>query len=250
MHRTRTWRIAWRLAVADFKLRNEGSYLGILWYLLNPLLLFFVLFLVFFDRLGSGIEAYPAYLIIGILIFNFFARTTGEATNVILESGFIKSLAFPREALVLAVVLKHLLVHACEAAVFFIVLGTLGVPFVGVLAYAAVLIFVAAFTYGVALFLAALTTRIIDLGNLWQFFIMILWFATPIFYAIEGQERLQALNVLNPLYYFMTAARDLVVYQVMPMPWILAGVAAAPVVALVLGSVTFTRLKGTFSELV
>ena len=59
------------LARAHFKLRNEGIYLGIAWYLLNPLLLFAILFFVFSDRLGSSIPYYPAYLFLGIIMFNY-----------------------------------------------------------------------------------------------------------------------------------------------------------------------------------
>jgi len=123
MGRERFFGLSWQLAVVDFKLRNEGSYLGNLWYLLNPLLLFLILFLIFFDRIGSGIPSYPAYLIIGILMFNLFNRITLESTSIILSSGFIKSINFPREALVLSVVIKNFFSHVFEMIVFFIILN-------------------------------------------------------------------------------------------------------------------------------
>src|SRR4030042_3140482 len=84
------------IAKSSFKLRNEGSYLGIFWYLLNPLLLFLLLLLVFSDRLGNSIPSYPLYLLLGIVIFNFFQQATTESTKIIVRDygELIKSINF------------------------------------------------------------------------------------------------------------------------------------------------------------
>ncbi|MCX6760298.1 MAG: ABC transporter permease, partial [Candidatus Nealsonbacteria bacterium] len=72
-------------AKVKFKLKNEGSYLGIFWYLLSPILTFLILFFIFSDRLGNDIYLYPIYLLLGIIIFNFFQYTTLEAARNIHE---------------------------------------------------------------------------------------------------------------------------------------------------------------------
>lgn len=242
--------LSWQLAVADFKLRNEGSYLGNLWYLLNPLLLFLILFLIFFDRIGANIPSYPSYLIIGILIYNFFLRTTMDSTNVILNSGFIKSLNFPNEVLVISVILKNIFSHIFEMIIFFIILLFLNVSIYGILFYFLILIFLSIFIYGISLFLSAMTVYFIDLGNIWQFFSTLLWFATPIFYAIEGQSRLFIFNLFNPLYYFITVARDIIVYSRMPEVWLVFGIIVFPLISVVIGSFVFGKLKNKFAEMV
>ncbi|MCH7640633.1 ABC transporter permease [Patescibacteria group bacterium] len=100
-----TIRLSLALAKANFKLRNEGTYLGILWYLLNPLLLFALLFLIFFDRLGQNIEQYPLYLLLGIIMFNFFQQATTEATKIIDQNRhLIKSINFPKESLIASII--------------------------------------------------------------------------------------------------------------------------------------------------
>ncbi len=241
--------LSWRLAIVGFKLRNEGSYLGNFWYLINPALLFFILFFIFFDRLGGEIASYPAYLMIGILLFNFFLRTTTESTRVILDSGFIKSINFPREALVCSVVIRNILSHLFEASVFFVALFFLGIPLYGFLLYLLVLVFLSVFVYGVSLFLSAVAVYVVDMGNIWQFFTTLLWFATPIFYSIEGQSRLFALNLFNPPFYFITAARDMVVYAKLPEPWVLLGVVLYPLLSLIVGTIVFAKLKNKFAEL-
>lgn len=246
----RFWRLSWRLAVVGFKLRNEGSYLGNVWYVLNPALLFLILFYIFFDRLGGAIASYPAYLLLGILLYNFFLRTTNDAVSVISDSGFIKSIHFQREALVCSVVIKNLFSHLFEAVVFFVFLFFLGVPVYGILLYVLVLGFMAIFTYGVSLFLSAVAVYVVDIGNIWQFFTTLLWFATPIFYSIDGQSRLFILNLFNPPYYFITAARDIVVYAKIPESWIIFGIIAYSLLSLVVGIVVFAKLKTKFAEMI
>ncbi len=242
--------LSWRLAAVDFKLRNEGSYLGTLWYFLNPLLLFLTLNFVFAQRLGADIPDYPVYLLIGILLFNFFTRTTLDATQAVRESGFIKSFTFKREALVLSVVLKHLMAHIFESGLFFVVLLLLGLPLYSILIYFLILFFVAIFVFGCSLLLAALTMFFTDLANVWSFFTTLVWFATPIFYSIEGQETLLWVNQANPMYYFITASRDGILTGVVPELQIVIGVVLFPLITLSLGLYVFNALKPKFAEMI
>ncbi len=242
-------RLSWHLAIVDFNLKNERNYLGNLWYLLNPLFLFLVLFLIFADRLGGAIPSYPSYLVVGILMFNFFVKTTTESTGAILGNNVIKSFSFKKEALVLSVILRNIFSHIFEAIVFFVILLFLGVPWYGIFIYIPFLFFLTLFVYGVALFLSAVTVYFTDLGNIWQFFMTILWFGTPIFYAIGEQTRLFLFNLLNPLYYFITAARDSIIYAKIPEPWILAGIVVYPLLAFIIGNETFKKLKHKFADM-
>src|SRR4051794_41200936 len=61
------------LTVTDFKLKFYGSALGYLWQLIRPLMLFGVLYVVFthFVKFGTGVEFYPASLLLSIVLFSF-----------------------------------------------------------------------------------------------------------------------------------------------------------------------------------
>ena len=97
------------LAWTDFKTRNEGSYLGVFWYLLNPLLMFGLLLIIFGQSLGQTIPLYPAYLLLGLITFNFFQQITNESVGVILANGnLLKSAHFPYQALVWSIALRSL----------------------------------------------------------------------------------------------------------------------------------------------
>ncbi len=246
------WSLSFQLAKSGFKLRNEGSYLGILWYLLNPLLLFILLLLVFSDRLGTGIPQYPLYLLLGIIMFNFFQSATMESLRTIIKdySGLIKSINFPKEALITGIVLKTLFSHLFEIILFIIILLIFGNSLAGMVFYPIIVLFFCLFIFGFCLILSSLTVYFADLDNIWNFAVRLIWLGTPIFYAIGGQTRLFYVNLLNPLYYFITLSRESIIYVRIPELWVILGCLFYSLLFLFLGLWIFNKLKIKFAEMV
>ncbi len=239
------------IATIEIKLKNEGSYIGIFWYLLNPLLMFLLLLAIFATRLGQDIPYYPLYLLLGIIIFNFFQQTTTESTRIIHQnSHIIKSLNFPREALIGAVILKNLFSHILEIILFLIIAFFFKAPLTGILFYPGILLVFSLFCFGISLTLSTLTVYFVDLENIWAFIWRLMWFGTPIFYTIEGQTRLFLLNLLNPLYYFITITRDLIIYARTPELWLILTAGCYSLLALIIGLAVFGRLKSKLAELI
>lgn len=240
-----------QIAKAEFKLRNEGSFLGVFWYLLNPILTFVLLFLVFNDRLGIGIKYYALYLLLGVIMFNFFQSSTFEASYAIkTNSGIIKSINFPKESLVLGIIFKNIFSHILEIILFFSISAFLKISFIGIFYYFFILFFFCLFVFGFSLALSSFTVYFFDLDNVWSFAARMLWLATPIFYSISGQTRLLYANLFNPLYYFISVARDLVIYNKMPESWLALGLILWSFGFLALGLFVFNKLKNKFSELI
>lgn len=243
-------RLSLSLAKFKFKLRNEGSYLGIIWYLLNPLLLFTLLFLVFSDRIGNNIPKYPLYLLIGIIMFNFFQSTTLESSRIILENrGLIKSIKFPLESLVFSTVIKTIFSHFFEMIVFVLFFFIINANIKGILFYPLILLVFSTFVYGLSLALSALTVYFVDFSNIWSFITRLLWFATPIFYEIGGQNRLMFLNLFNPLYYYITIAREVIIYNNIPELWLITGAIFYALISLIAGIIIFREVKFKFAEM-
>lgn len=239
------------LAKTSFKLRNEGSYLGVLWYLLNPLIMFLLLLCIFSDRVGHNIPSYPLYLLLGIIMFNFFQQVTFESTILLYNnSGIIKAIRFPAGALVASIVLRGMFSHFFEMIILLIFSLFFKAPVKAVILYPIVLCFLAVFAFGVSLIFFALSAYFRDLNNIWAFILRLVWLGTPIFYAIEGQTRLFFVNLFNPMYYFITVGRDLIVYMRMPEWWMIIGAASYSVLSLVIGIFVFNKLKGRFTEMV
>ena len=124
------------------------------------------------------------------------------------------------------------------------------VSIINLLGYIPILIIFIGFIYGSSLLLAALTVYFVDLDNIWNFAVRIIWFGTPIFYAIENQTRLFAASQANPVYYFITAAREIIVYGQIPSVHIMIGSLCFSIGFLALGTIVFRNLKHKFAELI
>lgn len=239
------------LAKAEFKLRNEGSYLGLLWYLLNPLLTFLLLLLVFSDRLGNNIPQYPLYLLVGIIMFNFFQRATREATKIIHRHvELIKSVKFPLEVFAGSIVLMSIFSHFFEMVILAAFLLFFNIPLANLVFYPLLLCVFSIFVYGFTLILSSLVIYFIDLDNIWVFVSHLVWLGTPVFYAIEGQKRLAVVNLFNPLYYFITIARDLIVYNRLSPLWMIIGALGYALLTFITGVFIFSKLKFKFAEMI
>lgn len=242
--------LSFSLATSEFKLRNEGSYLGILWYLLNPILLFFLLLVVFSNNLGSKIDNYPIYLLLGIIMFNFFQQITNTSILSMKDhKGIIKSINFPKEVIVGSNLLKSLFSHFFEIILFFIIAGFMGVNPIGFLYYLPILFFYCIFIIGCTMILSSLYVYFTDLDNIWQFFSRLLFFGTPIVYSIVGMKKTLILNLFNPLYYFITIARDTIIYNKIPETWMVIIAIIYSLITLLIGSIIFNKLKVRFAEL-
>ena len=93
------------LVRTDFKLRYQGSVLGYTWSLLRPLLLFLILYIVFveFLKFGKGIPHYPVYLLLGIVIWNFFTEMTNQSlTSIVGRGDLIRKIRIPRWIIILS----------------------------------------------------------------------------------------------------------------------------------------------------
>ena len=117
------------LVVTDFKLRYQGSILGYAWSILKPLFLFLILYIVFdkFLNLGKDIEHYPVYLLLGVVLWQFFAEATTQGLQSIISRGdLIRKINFPKYIIVISgtvSALINLTINLAVVLVFCIVNG-------------------------------------------------------------------------------------------------------------------------------
>lgn len=239
------------LAKINFILRNESSYLGTFWYLLNPLLMFLLLLFLFANQFGKTVENYPAYMLLGLIMFNFFQNSTLEAISAIINSGgLIRSINFSRNTLIYSIIFKNVIAHLFEIFIFIVFLIITKTSLVGLIYYPLILILLSLFTAGLSLLLSALAAYFVDLGNIWFFALRLIWLATPLFYSISNQSRLLIINLFNPMYYFITVAREIIVYSRLPDLWLIGGMIIYSFLTLIIGLIIFNKLKGKFAEII
>lgn len=235
------------MARAQFKLKIEGNYLGIMWYIMEPLALFMI-FMSIKKIVGKGIEQYPLYLLIGLIMFNFFRKATSlSAVCLTSNSNLITSLRVNIEMFVMASFFEALIVHIFEFMLFASVLICLGASPIYLLLYAPVLFLFGLFVLGISFILAFLGVYINDITNAWVVITRVLWFATPIFYKARIELPLN-LNAVNPMYHFISAGRDLIIYHRLPAGGTIVFITFAGLVVFSLGYGLFLSKKGRIAE--
>ena len=202
--------LSW-ITLCDFKLRDQGTLLGFAWTLLNPLCMFMALYLVFNAWFSKLVTNYPAYLIIGILHWNFFAQATSNAVTIFdRKRNFLKSFRLSGFTIPASAVLTVFISYLLESSiVLFVCLVTLHVTFSGIFWFIVMLLINLVFTLGVSLLLANLYIFIRDISHLWSIALRIGFFVTPVFYPLKfiDPQKLLILK-LNPLYHLMNFSRE------------------------------------------
>lgn len=210
------------LAVMEFKVRFFGSVLGYLWQLVRPLLLFGVLYVVFteFVRFNAGVPHFPISLLAGIVLFTFFSdATAGAVTSVLDREGLVRKIQFPRLVVPLSVVTTavfNLAVNFVAVMVFVLASGV--APSLRWLLVPIPLLVLALLATGVATLLSALYVRFRDVRPIWEVVLQLLFYASPILYAIEvvPNEAIRRALMLNPIGAVIQQTRHWLVGETVP----------------------------------
>ena len=193
------------LVRTDFKLRYQGSVLGYAWSLLRPLLLFIILYVVFvkFLKLGSGIPHFPVYLLLGIVIWNFFYEMTMQSLGAIVARGdLIRKIRIPRWIIIFSSSISaviNLLLNLVVVA-FFMVISHVELS-VSILLLPFILLEVYLLALGLSLFLSAMFVKFRDINYIWEVILQAGFYITPILYPLSRitNLKLQKLILINPM---------------------------------------------------
>lgn len=190
------------MAITDFKIKYDNSVLGYLWSLLKPLLMFGTLYLVFSVFVRWQVENYRLYLLLGIILWNFLSEVTLNSMVLLEGKGqIIKKIYFPRWIIVIASSLTSLLTLLLNMVVFFVFFILSGADFRNTIWLLVVyLVELYVFVVGLALFLCALFPKFRDIHHIWEVFVQLGFWATPIIYPISiVPEKYHTLIFLNPV---------------------------------------------------
>ncbi|MCX5791038.1 MAG: ABC transporter permease [Elusimicrobia bacterium] len=198
------------LARVEWNLRQQSTFLGFLWTLLNPALMFAVLYGLFVKWLGRAQGDYAMFLLVGIVEWNFFASATSYALSSLLRRGpllgsFPVAFEIPVLGSVLSVYFSHLLELAALTALLAFMQHGLPVSWLWLLAIDLAYLALAS---GVSLALAGLFVFYSDLERIWSLMLTAGFFLTPVFYplAVIAPEKSRLL-AFNPLTAILESAR-------------------------------------------
>lgn len=193
-----------QLVKTDFKLRYQGSVLGYLWSLLKPLFMFGILYIVFVEIVGVdyGVKNSGGYLLLGIVLWSFFAELTAGSVNSIVSKGdLLRKINFPKYVIVLAVAFSALINLFLNFLVVIVFMLIGGFEFgINLLWTPILLLELFVFALAVSLFLSAIYVKLRDIGYIWDVAMQALFYLTPILFPITFAPLwAQKILMLNPI---------------------------------------------------
>ena len=247
------------LSKNDFKTRFAGSYFGILWAFVNPvvtvLLYWFVFGYVFVGARGTGEHPYVLDLISGLIPWFLFQEVLISGTNVMLDYSYlVKKVVFKIEVLPMVKIISASYVHfffIAFSVLIFTFMGYFpGVYFIQIIYY---LLCLAIFSLTLLYATSSILLFFRDLGQIISIFMQVFMWMVPILWS-EAQFAAfpQILTVLklNPMYYIVTGYRDTFINKTWfwEKPVITIYFWCVVVVLYFIGTTIFRRLRPHFSD--
>jgi ABC-type polysaccharide/polyol phosphate export permease len=241
------------LVIRDLKVRYRNSIFGFAWSLLNPLFLMIVLSVVFtlvFER-ATPVENFPAFLIVGLIAWNFTSSSLSRAVNSVIENNqLVNKVFFPREVIPVSVVLANFVHFVLAIPVLVIILMILGVmPTATILLLPPVMLIHLELVLGIALFVSCVNVFYRDMGVAMDVLLQAWFFATPIIYHHWILPVwLQKPFMVNPLAAIITAYRDILLLGQFPDRNFTLGALVSSTLIFVIGYAVYTRYAPRFAE--
>jgi teichoic acid transport system permease protein len=244
------------LALGNIAGKHASDALGVLWWVLNPLLMTGVYFVVFGLLLGGrkGDPAYLAYLLAGVFSFRFMSGVmVGSAKMITNNAKLVTTIRFPRLVLPIAALIEGLVAFLVSLATFYLIVAPVNqiYPTVWLAFFPVALLIHTAFTFGFGALTARLVVPIPDVKNLvphmtrmWFYLSPILW---PVSFIEDKPTWIQALVKSNPMYAFLSVYRTALLGRPLEVEMLLAAVAWAALF-LAIGVTSFVRNEGAMAR--
>ena len=181
------------LVKTNFKLRYQGSYLGVLWSVLQPLMLFAVMYVVFVKvlKFTDGTPTFPISLLCGTCLWQFFTESTSMGMRSIVDRGdLLRKIHFPNYIIVAATTMGSMISLAINLGVV-ILFGFFAHAHYTwrVITVIPSILQLYAISLGVALLLGSLYVYFRDIGHIWDVILQALFYATPIIYPLSMVQK-------------------------------------------------------------
>jgi ABC-type polysaccharide/polyol phosphate export permease len=242
--------LLFQLVRRDIVSRYKRSALGIAWTMLYPLGMMTVMTVVF-SQLFHAVHGYPAYILSGLVAWNFFSQTTSAAMqHMVWGSALIHRIYMPRSAFVVSAIGTGLVNVLFALVPMFLITLLVGLPLTwSVLFLPVAALLLASFALGVGLLLSAWAIYFPDIAEMYQVGLIGWMYLTPIIYpvtTIPEAYRYWFFH-LNPMYYLVSIFRAPIYEGVLPGWPLLAAGAAIALVTLAVGWIVFCSRADEFT---
>ena len=231
--------------------KYKGSFLGVLWSFINPLLMTLVYAIVFPFILRNGPDHYVTFIVIAILPWNWFTTVMSQGTFCMIgNADIIKKVYFPREILPLSVATSGLVNYFISVPIILAFLFFSGIGFsINILWLPLIALTQYILTIGIILITSAINVYIRDLEYIVNFIVTMLFYATPVLYSTTlFPQKYRWILYLNPMTTIVNSYRDIFYSKQMPDMMYLLPVLGFSILLMLIGIAIFRKLKKGFAE--
>ena len=231
----------------NFSSKYKDSSLGLLWSVLNPLLMVITLTIVFSTLLGKGIENYPVYLLSGRFVYSYFTSTIGGSMGVIkANQNVLKRTAAPKYIFVLGKIISEFINSIISFILLIVIMIFTGAEFhFSLMPFS--IIPIAAITFmivGLSLMMSIFTSYYSDVRYLWSVFAQMLMYCSALYYLMDNIPiQYRKYLILNPLYWAINQFRSFMVYGVVPDLLNILNLIILSLIIFVLGIIIFKKYE-------
>lgn len=243
-----TWR--------DVKVKYKQAALGILWAILQPLVMMVMFTIIFSKALNVSSDGipYPVFAISGLLIWNIFSNgLLSSANSMVSNANIIKKIYFPRLIIPMSAILTALVDFFFALIIYAVVLiyyqQEISILKLFIYLPLSILITIVT-TFGLGTFLSALNVKFRDFQYLLPFMIQFLLFANPVLYSAKAFTNpwINAIMKANPIASAIQLCRSIFTGQVVDWTAVATGSVVA-VLLLLAGVYTFRKTESYFADL-
>ena len=231
--------------------KYKGSFLGVLWSFVNPLLMTLVYAIVFPFILKNSQPHYTTFIVIAIIPWTWFTYTIMSGTNTFLvNAGIIKKVYFPREILPISIVTSGLINFLISCIIIGLFLLFSGIGFSFYILYLPLIVLIQyILQLGLIFITSSIDVYIRDAEYIINFIVQMIFYATPVLYSIDMfPEKFRWILRLNPLATIIESYRNILYYKTSP-DFIMLGITfIISMAVLLIGFAIFEKLKKGFAE--
>lgn len=237
------------MVVRDIKLKYRRSVIGLLWSILNPLLMMVVITAVFQNLFRFEIENFAVYYLTGWVVFNFVTEaTSGAMTSVISASALIRKVYIPKYIFPMQKCIFSFVNMLFSLVALFVVMLIFKVKFAWSILLIPIPLFLALiFAIGLGMFLSTVAVFLRDMIHLYSVFTVVWMYLTPIIYPeniLVGV--MQTIMKLNPMYYYVDCFRQLTLYGTLPGMDTFLAMCGCAATSMLLGVIVFKKKQDRF----
>jgi len=232
------------------KIRYKRSILGVVWTMLNPLLIMIVLTVVFSSLFRFEIAFFPIYFLSGQIVWLLFASSTsGAMGEMVLSGDLLKRIYVPKSVFAVASVSTGIINLLLSILPLIAIALALGLRLkLALLVWPFSILLVSIFSLGMSLLLSAAAIYFADMLPVYEVILTLWLYLTPIIYPLEivPPEWLWFFK-LNPMYYFVEAFRMPILYGIVPGRGIWIPAIVYALVTLIAGGWLFTKKSNEYA---